>query len=171
MACEVVGSGGKMGFKKWIGDIHNPNNVRPRIFILLVVIVLTFSFLIKTSQDYSVVAMLGGILLISLDKIFGKSKLVNLTSTLSPKTKIQKIFFPFYKRVKCILCYGTIEDYFCLIGTGITIAAIISGIHRTFFGSATTIFVILWDRIAEAFPTDCFLFIATKISIVKSYIC
>lgn len=147
-----------MGLKEWIGNTHDPNNVRPRIFILLIVIVLTFGFLIMLSQDYSVVAMLGGILLISLDKIFGKSKLVNLTSTLSPKTKIQKIFFPLYKRVKCILYYGIIENYFCLIGTGITIAAIISGIHRTFFGSATTIFAILWDRIADAISTDCSLF-------------
>ena len=119
------------------------------------------------SQNYSEAAMLGGILLISLDKIFGKSKLVNLTSTLSPKTKIQEIFFPLYKRVKRILSYGIIEDYFGLTGTGIIIAVIISEILRTFFGSATTIFTIHWDRIIKAIPTDCFLFIVTKILIVK----
>ena len=84
-----------MGLKEWIGNTHDPNNVRPRIFILLIVIVLTFGILIMIPQNYSEAAMLGGILLISLDKIFGKVKLANITIKLSPKTKIQAIFFHF----------------------------------------------------------------------------
>lgn len=145
-----------MGIKEWIGDIHEPNNVHPRILILLIIIVLTFGILIMISQNYSEAAMLGGILLISLDKIFGKSKLANLTSTLSPKTKNQKIFFPLYKQVKRILYYGIIEDYFGLIGTGIIIAVIISEISRAVILGDTTILAILWNRIIEAIPTDCF---------------
>jgi hypothetical protein len=84
-----------MGVKVWMGNTNDPNNVRPRIFILTIIIVLTFGILIMISQNYSEFAMLIGILLISLDKIFGKSKLANITIKLSPKTKIQAIFFHF----------------------------------------------------------------------------
>lgn len=128
--------------------------MRPRIFILLIVIVLTFSFLIKTSQDYSVVAMLVGILLISLDKIFGTSWLINRTAHVGSPSKSQTT----RKWWQMISYYGLYEDYLVLIGTGITIAAIVSGIYRDFFGSATTIFAILWNRIADAIFKDCSLF-------------
>ena len=38
-----------MGVKEWIGDIHNPSNVRPRVIILWIIIGLATFVLIKGS--------------------------------------------------------------------------------------------------------------------------
>ncbi|MGB2842972.1 MAG: hypothetical protein WBC40_10960 [Halobacteriota archaeon] len=148
-----------MEVKELIGDIHKPNNVRPRILILLITIVSTTFVLIMTAQSYSKVAMLVGILLISLDKIFGIIWLANRTAARIPKSKIQTIR-EFLKR---ILRFGLYDDYLSLIGTGILIAVIISEICRAVILSDISILAILWNRIIEAIPTDCFLFIVAKI--------
>lgn len=152
-----------MGLKEWIGDIHEPNNVHPRILILLIVIVLATFVLIMIFQKYSGVAMLVGILLISLDKIFGKTWLVNRAAERSSKSKSQTM----RKWWRMIFHYGIVDDYLGLIGTGIIIAVIISEIFRAVIMGDTTILAILWNRIIEAIPTDCFLFTVTKILIVK----
>jgi hypothetical protein len=160
-----------MGVKEWIGDTHDPNNVHPRILILLIIIVLTFGFLIMISQNYSEAAMLGGILLISLDKIFGKSWLVNRTAYFGSKSKRQTM----RKWWKMIFHYGIVDDYLGLIGTGIIIAVIISEIYRALILGDTTILAILWNRITKAIPINrlCILFIVAKYrycSISKLYI-
>ncbi len=127
-----------MRIKGGMGDTHDPNNVRPRILILLLIIVFTF-VLIMISQNYSEVAMLGGILLISLDKIFTKTWLVNKAAKHSSKSKIKTIR-NFWKQ---IFHYGVIEDYLGLTGTGIIIAVIISEIYRAVILGDTAIFAIL----------------------------
>ena len=110
------------------------NNVHSRVLILLIIIFLTF-VLIKIFQNYSETAMLGGILLISLDKIFTRVWLYNKTGARIPKSKIQAIF----EFLKKILRFGLYDDYFGLVGTGIIISVILSEIHRVFFGGGTTI--------------------------------
>ena len=134
-----------MRVKVWIGDIHDTNNVHPRILILTIIIALIFGILIMISQNYSEAAMLGGILLISLDKLFTRVWLYNKTGARIPKSKIQATF----EFLKKILRFGLYEDYFGLVGTGIIISVIFSEMYRVFFGGCTTILAIPWYMITN----------------------
>ncbi len=138
-----------MEIKEWIGDIHDPNNVRPRIFGLLIVILLTFCFLNMTSQNYSKAATLGGILLISLDKIFGEAWLVNQASKLGSKSRSLTM----RKLWGMILLYGIVDDYLGLIGTGIIIAVIISEIFRAIILGDALILATHWVGFTVVIPT------------------
>ena len=149
-----------MGLKEWIGDIHNPNNARPRILILLIVIVLATFVLIMIFQKYSGVAMLVSILLISLDKIFGKTWLVNRAAEHSLKSKSQTM----RKWWSMIFHYGIVDDYLGLIGTGIIIAVIISEIFRAVIMGDTLTLATHWDGITNAIPSDRFVSVVPTIA-------
>jgi hypothetical protein len=115
----------KNSLKNWLGNTEDLNDVRPRLRILVIVVFVTifglFLFLIWESKNYSNLLMLVGIFLISLDKIFGRSWLVNKSAHYSgsgSKTEIGRSFWDLFLR------YGLIEDYVGLIGTGIIIAVL-----------------------------------------------
>jgi hypothetical protein len=142
----------KMGLRQWIGDINNPNNMNPRIVTLLIILLLATIVWISLNS-LSVILMLLGILLISLDKIFTKSCLINKSANFSNKSKIKAVRDFWH----IILHYGIINNYLGLIGTGIIIAVTIFEIHRAFFGGCTTILAIPWGKITKTVPSDRFV--------------
>ena len=111
------------------------------------------------SHNYSDAAMLGGILLISLDKIFGKTWLVNRAAERSSKSKSQTM----RKWWRMIFHYGIVDDYLGLIGTGIIIAVIITEISRAVIMGDTLILATHWDGFTNAIPTGRFLFVVPTI--------
>ena len=147
-----------MGLRQWIGDINSQNNMKPRILILLIVLILATIVWISLNS-LSVILMLIGILLISLDKIFTQTWLINKTANFSNKSKIKTVrdFWDIF------LHYGILNNYLGLIGTGIIIAVTIFEIHKTVFGGDTTILAIPWDIIIKTVPSDHFLSVVPTI--------
>lgn len=151
-----------MGIRKWIGDMYDPNNMNPRILILLIVILITI-FVLIMSDNLTGILMLFGILLISLDKIFTKTWLINRSAQSFNQSKIRTIKY-FWELV---LHFGIIDNYLGLIGTGMLIASTILEIYKAFIMDKSMMSSIVLHGNTTSISTDCLLLIIFSFGILK----